>query len=180
MKCETDLSLIITIVKKGWGDEVLCASMDAGAEGGTILFGRGVGVHEYKKLFNIMIEPEKEVVLTVVSNSEADRVLESIVEAGKLEESGKGIVFLISIDKLLGRAHRAVEADPRRSRRALSRRNRLKRSRWWEKCHRRSLSPRLKRRGGLRPDGARAHSDGPTRGPGLTRHPSPPRGSSPP
>ncbi|MDD2638590.1 MAG: P-II family nitrogen regulator [Methanothrix sp.] len=112
MKCETDLSLIITIVKKGWGDEVLCASMDAGAEGGTILFGRGFGVHEYKKLFNIMIEPEKEVVLTVVSNSEADRVLESIVGAGKLEESGKGIVFLISIDKLLGRAHRAVEADP--------------------------------------------------------------------
>lgn len=34
MKCETDLSLIVTIVKKGWGDEILCASMEAGAEGG--------------------------------------------------------------------------------------------------------------------------------------------------
>jgi nitrogen regulatory protein PII len=112
MKCETDLSLIITIVKKGWGDEVLCASMDAGAEGGTILFGRGVGVREQKKLFNIVIEPEKEVVLTVVSNCEADRVLESVVEAGKLQEPGKGIAFLISIDKLLGRAHKVAESDP--------------------------------------------------------------------
>lgn len=112
MKCETDLSLIITIVKKGWGDEILCASMDAGAEGGTILFGRGVGIREHKKLFNIMIEPEKEVVLTVVSNCEADRVLESVVEAGKLQEPGKGIAFLVSIDKLLGRAHKVAEADP--------------------------------------------------------------------
>jgi hypothetical protein len=68
MKCETDMSLIVTIVKKGWGDEVLCASKDAGAEGGTILFGRGVGVHEQQKLLNIMIEPEKEVVFTVVAS----------------------------------------------------------------------------------------------------------------
>ena len=107
MKCETDLSLIVTIVKKGWGDEVLCASMEAGAEGGTILFGRGVGVREHKKLLNIMIEPEKEVVLTVVSTCEADRVLEAVVKAGKLEEPGKGIAFELRIDKLLGRAHKA-------------------------------------------------------------------------
>ena len=34
-------SLIITIVRKGWGDKVLEASMKAGAEGGTIFMGRG-------------------------------------------------------------------------------------------------------------------------------------------
>jgi nitrogen regulatory protein PII len=111
MKCETDMSLIVTIVKKGWGDEVLCASKDAGAEGGTILFGRGVGVHEQQKLLNIMIEPEKEVVLTIVSSAEADRVLESVVAAGKLNESGRGVAFILPIDKVLGRVHKAA-AEP--------------------------------------------------------------------
>ncbi|UEC42296.1 MAG: Nitrogen regulatory protein P-II [Methanothrix sp.] len=108
MKCETDMSLIVTIVKKGWGDEVLCASKDAGAEGGTILFGRGVGVHEQKKLLNIMIEPEKEVVFTVVSSSEADGVIEAVVEAGKLNEPGRGIAFILPIERLLGRVHKTA------------------------------------------------------------------------
>jgi len=108
MKCETDMSLIVTIVKKGWGDEVLCASKDAGAEGGTILFGRGVGVHEQQKLLNIMIEPEKEVVFTVVSSSEADGVIEAVVKAGKLNEPGRGIAFILPIDRVLGRVHKTA------------------------------------------------------------------------
>jgi hypothetical protein len=31
----------VTIVKKGWGDEVIKTSREAGAQGGTLLFGRG-------------------------------------------------------------------------------------------------------------------------------------------
>jgi nitrogen regulatory protein PII len=103
------MSLIVTIVKKGWGDEVLCASKDAGAEGGTILFGRGVGVHEQQKLLNIMIEPEKEVVFTVVSSSQADSVIEAVVKAGKLNEPGRGIAFILPIDRVLGRVHKTAE-----------------------------------------------------------------------
>lgn len=109
MKCETDMSLIVTIVKKGWGDEVLCASKDAGAEGGTILFGRGVGVHEQQKLLNIMIEPEKEVVFTVVSSSQVDGVIEAVVKAGKLNEPGRGMAFILPIDRVLGRVHKTSE-----------------------------------------------------------------------
>ncbi len=48
MPYETDFVLIVTIVKKGWGDEVIKASRKAGAQGGTILFGRGTGIHENK------------------------------------------------------------------------------------------------------------------------------------
>jgi len=37
------------VVPKGWGDSVIEASMKAGAKGGTIVFGRGLGIHEKKK-----------------------------------------------------------------------------------------------------------------------------------
>ena len=38
--------LIVTIVNKGRAEKVMEAAKKAGAEGGTILHGRGSGVHE--------------------------------------------------------------------------------------------------------------------------------------
>ena len=39
-------SLIVSIVRKGWGSTALQAAVKAGARGGTVLFGRGAGIHE--------------------------------------------------------------------------------------------------------------------------------------
>ena len=50
---EDNRELIITIVNRGCGDIVMESSIKAGAEGGTILFGRGVGIHEKKKILGI-------------------------------------------------------------------------------------------------------------------------------
>jgi len=58
--------LIVTIIKKGYAEQVIEASRKAGAEGATIMFGRGTGIHEQKKLLGIPIEPEKEIIFTVV------------------------------------------------------------------------------------------------------------------
>lgn len=63
---DIEYDLIVTIVNKGFAQEVVEASKKAGAEGGTILQGRGTGIHEKAKLFNIVIEPEKEVILTLI------------------------------------------------------------------------------------------------------------------
>ncbi|MGB3943822.1 MAG: P-II family nitrogen regulator, partial [Methanothrix sp.] len=59
-------------------------------------------------LLNIMIEPEKEVVLTVVPSSQADSVIEAVVKAGKLNEPGRGIAFILPIDRVLGRVHKTA------------------------------------------------------------------------
>src|SRR5699024_9957094 len=70
--------LIVTVVNKGDSDKVVEASKEAGAEGGTIISGRGTGIHEKAKLFNILIEPEKEVILTLISRDKTSDVLQSI------------------------------------------------------------------------------------------------------
>ena len=100
------VSLIVTIVGKGWGDTVLEASMKAGAEGGTILLGRGVGIHEKQKILGICIEPEKEVVLSVTYPDKTDAILQGIVRAGELEKPGTGIAFVVPIEKVAGIVHR--------------------------------------------------------------------------
>jgi hypothetical protein len=43
---EESMALLVTIVRKSWGDRVLEASVKAGASGGTVIFGRGRGIHE--------------------------------------------------------------------------------------------------------------------------------------
>jgi len=101
--------LIVTVVMKGWGDTVIEASMKAGAEGGTIVFGRGVGIHEKKKIMGIPVEPEKEIVLTVTPPDKADDILNEIVKATRLGEPRRGIAFTLPIDRFVGAAHALLD-----------------------------------------------------------------------
>ena len=98
-------SLIVTIVRKGWGECVIDASCKAGAEGGTIMFGRGTGDHEQQKILGITIEPEKEIVLTVIARDEADGVLAEIVKSCEMDKPGRGIGFVINLEKVGGVVH---------------------------------------------------------------------------
>ncbi len=97
--------LIVTILKKGCAERIIGASKEAGAEGATIIFGRGTGIHEQKKLLGIPIEPEKEVVFTVITEDKTDRVLEAIIKAGRLNQPGTGVAFVIELKKVVGVVH---------------------------------------------------------------------------
>jgi nitrogen regulatory protein PII len=103
--------LIVSIVRKGWGDAVLEASMKAGAHGGTVLFGRGIGRNEQQKVFGIQIEPEKEIVLTVVPAEIKDTVLQAIVRAAELGSPGHGLAFIVPIEQVAGVVH-LVQTNP--------------------------------------------------------------------
>lgn len=100
-----DAALIVSIVRKGWGSTVLEASVKAGARGGTVLFGRGAGINEHEKIFGMSIEPEKEIVLTLVRTDRAQAILEEIVRAAELNDTGRGIAFVLPVDKVVGVAH---------------------------------------------------------------------------
>lgn len=104
---ETDMlyDLIVTIVNKDNSEKVVEASKKAGAEGGTIIFGRGTGIHEHAKIFGITIEPQKELVLTLIDRDLTQEVLAAIVNAVDLNKPGKGIAFVIEVEKVVGINH---------------------------------------------------------------------------
>ena len=97
--------LIVTIVNKDNAELVVEASKEAGAEGGTTLSGRGTGIHEKAKLFGISIEPEKEVVLTLINREQTSEVLQSIIHKAKLDHPGKGIAFVLEVQQVAGINH---------------------------------------------------------------------------
>jgi nitrogen regulatory protein PII len=104
-------TLIVTVVRNGWGNAVLKASIKAGATGGTLLTGRGIGVNEKESIFGIAIEPGKEILLTLVEQSEVEPILQAIVDAARLEESGHGLAFVIPVTNVVGMPH-AGPAQP--------------------------------------------------------------------
>ncbi|HEX7122291.1 MAG TPA: P-II family nitrogen regulator [Gemmatimonadaceae bacterium] len=98
-------TLIVTIVRQGWGNAVLKASVQAGATGGTVLLGRGIGVNEKESIFGIPIEPQKEIVLTLVEATAVDTILQEVIQAVELNEPGHGLAFVLPVSKVLGIPH---------------------------------------------------------------------------
>jgi nitrogen regulatory protein PII len=95
-------NLIITIVEKGKAEAVIDAATSAGSRGGTIVNGRGSGIHETKKLFNIEIEPEKELVLILAKKNVTDKITSTIREELKIDDPGKGIIFILDVTQAYG------------------------------------------------------------------------------
>lgn len=105
MKASENFQLIVSIVDKGSCDKVVEASRKAGAEGGTIIYGRGTGIREKTKLFSMLIEPEKEVILTLIPREKTKQVLQEIVEATELNQPGRGIAFVLDVESTAGICH---------------------------------------------------------------------------
>ncbi len=97
-----DYDLIVSIVNKGHADFIVDISKKAGADGGTIVYGRGTGIHEKAKLFSMLIEPEKEIILTLTKKSDTEKVLNAIVTEGELSKPGNGVAFVMEVEKTAG------------------------------------------------------------------------------
>lgn len=105
MDAELSFDMIVTIVNKGGSERIVNASKSAGAEGGTIIPGRGTGIREKKKLWGIPIEPEKDIILTIVPRNKTQTILDAIVEQGNLNTPGAGIAFVVDLKKITGICH---------------------------------------------------------------------------
>jgi len=93
---------IITIVNRGKAEEVIEAAKAAGSKGGTIINARGSGVNETSKLFNMDIEPEKEIVIILSKEDITEAIVTSIREKLEIDKPGNGIIFIQNINKAYG------------------------------------------------------------------------------
>lgn len=93
---------IFVIVDKGVSVEVLEAAESAGSTGGTVIHGRGSGTEEEAKLFNIKIEPEKDIVLILSKREKTEDIAGAIEKRLSISEPGAGIVFVLSASRTLG------------------------------------------------------------------------------
>ncbi len=93
---------IFTIVDKGRGESVVEAASTAGSRGATIINARGSGIHETTKLFNMEIEPEKEIVLMVAKHEHVKDITEAICNILEISKPGNGIIFTQDVKDTYG------------------------------------------------------------------------------
>jgi len=95
----TDIALITCIVQRGVADDIIQAAREAGAQGATVYFARGMGIRERLGILGVSVEVEKEVIDIVVSKDQVERVFERMYLAGNLDTPGMGIMYITPLDK---------------------------------------------------------------------------------
>ena len=99
---EKKFEVIIVFVNSGFSDVVMDAAREQGARGGTIIHARGTGNHEIEKRYNLVITPDKEMIMILVSEETRDNILSAIYKAAGLGTDGQGIAFSLPVDNVVG------------------------------------------------------------------------------
>ncbi len=102
---------IFCIVNEGRSEIVMDAAWKAGAGGGTVLNGRGTARREAEEMFNIRIQPEKELVMILVPEEIRDKVLQALYDTAGLDTESMGIAFSLPVERVIGLDRQKKEAD---------------------------------------------------------------------
>lgn len=94
--------LILCIVNTGFSENVMEAAKEEGARGGTVIHARGTANKEAEEFFHITIQPDKEIVMILVSADIKDKVLHAIYRQAGLKSEGQGIAFSLPVNNVVG------------------------------------------------------------------------------
>ena len=99
------LTGINCIVQKGEGDAVARTGLDTGSGVPVITYGEGTGLRDKLGLWRITIPAEKEIAQIVATPSDAKSLMEVMINAGGLDQPGKGFIYEFPV------AHGLIDAQ---------------------------------------------------------------------
>ncbi|MBP8933688.1 MAG: P-II family nitrogen regulator [Candidatus Atribacteria bacterium] len=100
---------IFSVVERGKADHLVEKAKKAGAKGATILYGRGTTTDsELKQFLSFHIESSKEIIIILAEKENAEAIQKALIEAGRLDEPGTGILFSVPVLHLTGLKHRGL------------------------------------------------------------------------
>ena len=94
--------VILAMVNDQYQDDVVESAKNAGATGVTILNARGEGIHPQQSFLGLTMDAQKEMLLFLVEDFIADKIMEAIYQSGHLSEHGNGIPFSLNVDRAIG------------------------------------------------------------------------------
>ncbi|MCH6235634.1 P-II family nitrogen regulator [Cognataquiflexum rubidum] len=94
--------IIMAMIRPAITEKVVNAARGAGATGDVVISGRGSGSHESKSFFGLTIQDQTEILMFLVEEHAVDTILEAIKISGELDEPGRGIAFVLNVEKVAG------------------------------------------------------------------------------
>jgi len=90
------------MVKPDLTDKVVNSAKQVGATGATIIPASGTGAHEAKTFFGLSLDIRTDIVVFLVDDDIVEPVLSAIKEAGRFNEPGTGIAFVLAVEQTAG------------------------------------------------------------------------------
>ncbi len=94
--------VIVCIVNNGFADAAMDAARAVGARGGTVMSARGTANIEAEKAFQIQIQPEKEMIMIIVSEDIKEDVMHALYRSVGTHTPAHGIAFAMPVDGVVG------------------------------------------------------------------------------
>lgn len=99
---EEEFELVVTIILEGYIEKAMAAAKKAGATGGTVISGKGMGGRHSRKMFGFSVEPGREMILMAVKKENKDAIMKAITEEVGIKTEGMGLCFSLPIDSVIG------------------------------------------------------------------------------
>lgn len=93
------LAAVCCIVQRGEGSVITRAALDMGMSVPAVTFGEGTGLRDKLGLLRITIPAEKDVIQLPVALDDAGDVMNALVEAGRLDQPGRGFIYYYPLMK---------------------------------------------------------------------------------
>ncbi|MBE6798346.1 MAG: P-II family nitrogen regulator [Ruminococcaceae bacterium] len=101
--------VIFAIVNAGYAEDAMDVAREHGAQGGTIINGRGVAREKDAAFFGITIHSDKEILMIVVEKDIRDQVLHALYQQMGMQKQAQGIVFSLPVSDVAGLVKRTEE-----------------------------------------------------------------------
>ena len=99
---EYENQMIMSVVTRGYTEELMQAARAAGATGGTVMHARGSGMPGAGKFFGITIQPEKEIVMILAETEDAKRIMQGISDKVGPGTDVNAISFSFGVTNVMG------------------------------------------------------------------------------
>ena len=104
--------VIVAALKPDVTDHVVEAAKTCGISGATIVPGRGTGMHEAKTFLGLTLETQTDVVFFLAEEELVRPVMAAIHQAGRLDQHGTGVVFVLPVEQVAGIKDEIVRRQP--------------------------------------------------------------------
>ena len=98
---EKQFALFIICVR-GTGEQIMECARKAGARGGTVFKARGTAPEEITHFKNIDVQPEKEIIIIVVSETDKEKIMKAIASEHGYSSEANTVTFAIPVDESVG------------------------------------------------------------------------------
>ncbi|MDL2253716.1 hypothetical protein LJC49_06545 [Ruminococcaceae bacterium OttesenSCG-928-I18] len=99
---EHEYQMIMSVVTRGYTEELMEVARAAGATGGTVLHARGSGLTGAGKFFGITIQPEKEIVMILSTTEDSRNIMQNIADKIGPGTEVNAISFSFGVTDVMG------------------------------------------------------------------------------